>query len=81
LAQQLLAFIFNTRHRLDDPGATIELPDGSLISASDLIADAIAVWESGSDADRTAMQELLNALNESDTVPFVHYFPCEISYD
>ena len=81
LAQQLLAFIFNARHRLDDMGATIELPDGSLISASDLIANAIAAWTSGTAEEQNAMQELLNALNESDAVPFVHYFPCPVSYD
>ena len=80
LAQQWLAFIFSARHRLDDPDATIELPDGTLISASALIDQAIAIWESGSDAERTEMQELLNALNESDALPFVHYFPCDVIY-
>jgi hypothetical protein len=80
LAQQLLAFIFSARHRLDDPDATIELPDGTLISAYDLIGDAIAAWTSSTAEEQNAMQELLNALIESDALPFVHYYSCPVIY-
>ena len=80
LAQQLLAFIFNTQHRLDDPAATIELPDGTLVSASDLIDAAIAAWSTGTATEQNNMQQLLNSLNESDAVPFIHYYPCPVVY-
>ncbi len=71
LAQQLLAFIFNTQHRLDDPGAYLERSDGSLVSASDLIEQAIYAWNYGSDAEVVAMQELLESFNSSDAVYYV----------
>ncbi|MHC4931948.1 MAG: hypothetical protein ACYTGV_07155 [Planctomycetota bacterium] len=80
LAQQLLAFIFNARHRLDDMGAAIELSDGSLVSASSLIGDAIDAWQSGSDSERNSMASLLDGLNNSDALPFVHFYPCTIQY-
>lgn len=75
LAQQLLAFIFNARHRLDDPGATIELSDGTLVSATSLIDSAINIWTLGTPVDQESMQELLNTLNESDTVPYIPFYP------
>jgi len=77
LAQQLDAFVMNSLHRLDSADAMIQLPNGNWIRASDLIGDAVEAWESG---DANAMQELLNALNESDSVPFIHYYPCEVIY-
>jgi hypothetical protein len=80
LAQQLLAFIFNAQHRLDDPGATIELPDGTWSSAADLITKAIAAWESGTAAEQTAIKDVLDALNNSDAVQFIHYWPCSVAY-
>ena len=81
LAQQLLAFIFNARHYLPS-NVTIQLPDSSWMSAADLIAEAIQVWASGTGSERTAMQELLNSLNESDAVPYryVCYNPCPVVY-
>jgi hypothetical protein len=80
LAQQLLAFIFNTIHRLDDPCATIQLPDLTFVSACDLIDDAIAIWQSGTHDERVAMQELLDALNNNDAVPVIFFDPCEVVY-
>jgi hypothetical protein len=80
LAQQLLAFIFNSLHDVDSPDAAIQLPDGSWTTASALITQAVAAW-SGSDADaQHALQSLLDALNNSDALPFVHYYPCEVVY-
>jgi hypothetical protein len=81
LAQQLLAFIFNTIHRLDCMGALIEADNGDWVCASDLIDDAVALWTSGSDQDRTDMKTLLDDLNNSDSVPYVPYFPCDVVYD
>lgn len=78
LAQQLLAFIFNTRHRLDDPGGVLMLPDGTYVAASTLVAQAIAVWESGSDEERGAMQGLLEGFNASDAVPYIPHEPCAV---
>lgn len=80
LAQQLLAFIFNCRHRLDCPDAAIQLPDGSCVSASVLIAEAIAAWSSGDGAAATAMASLLDSLNNDDDVPFICFYPCPIVY-
>lgn len=79
LAQQLDAFIMNVRHRIDGD-ATILLPDGQWVVASDLIAQAIDVWANGTAYERTAMSQLLDALNNSDAVPYVHYQPCPVIY-
>ena len=79
LAQQLLAFIFNVRHRLDGPGAAIKIGEDWVV-ASALIDEAIAVWESGTPDEQNAMQEKLNGLNESDAVPFIPFEPCDVSY-
>lgn len=78
LAQQLLAFVFNTRNRLDDPAAAIQLPGGTWVSASSLIDQAIDVWLSGTAAEQTAMQTLLEGFNSSDAVSTVRYTPCAI---
>ncbi|HSH75900.1 MAG TPA: SdrD B-like domain-containing protein [Longimicrobiales bacterium] len=79
LAQQLLAFIFNVRHRLEGPEAAIGDGDGWVV-AGDLIDEAIAIWESGTDAERNAMQQKLNSYNESDAVVFIPYGPCDVIY-
>ncbi len=80
LAQQLLAFIFNAQHRLDSPGGTIQLPDGTWISAADLIDQAIGIWQGGDAEAQNAMASLLDALNNSDAVPFIPYLPCPVQY-
>ncbi len=41
LAQQLLAFIFNVRHRLGSPNVLIQV-DGQWVSAQSIIDGAIA---------------------------------------
>ena len=81
LAQQLLAFIFNTIHRLDGAAAAIQLPDGSFVVAGDLVAEAIEIWANGSDAARNEMAQLLDAFNNNDAVPFIPGEPCEFSFD
>lgn len=80
LAQQLLAFILNVRHRLDDPSAMIQLPDSSIVEASAFIEQAIAAWTSGTDAERTAMAASLDQMNNDDTLPFVFQMPCPVVY-
>jgi hypothetical protein len=80
LAQQLLAFIFNTRHNLGAPDGAIQLPDGTLMSAQSLIERAILTWSSGTDAERHAMQELLDTLNNDDALPVASPTSCEIVY-
>ncbi len=75
LAQQLLAFIFNVQHRLDSGDAYLELSDGSLISANDLIGEAIAAWNTGTDAEVVAIQELLESYNSGDAIGFVPASP------
>ncbi|MFX1508434.1 MAG: hypothetical protein ACFFDC_20330, partial [Promethearchaeota archaeon] len=80
LAQQLLAFIFNTRHRLDDPGAMIQLPDGSWVTAQSVIDAAIAAWLTPDPADDYYWQPILDQLNNNDAISFIHFYPCEVVY-
>lgn len=80
LAQQLLAFIFNVQHRLDGLDAMIQLPAGTFVKASDLILQAINAWQSGTGDEQHALQSLLNELNNSDAVPFLHADPCAVVY-
>jgi hypothetical protein len=80
LAQQLLAFIFNTNYRLGDPGTTIQLPDGSWATAQSLIDAAVAAWTSPTTDDDNLWQELLDALNNNDAIPFISYEPCNFGY-
>jgi hypothetical protein len=80
LAQQLLAFIFNTRHRLDDPGATIMLPDGSWATAQSVIDAAISAWLSPDATDDHYWELIIDQLNNNDAVSFIHYYPCEVIY-
>jgi hypothetical protein len=78
LAQQLLAFIFNTRHRLDGPGAGIQLPDGSFASAQSLIDRAIAAWEGDDAREQTEVKDILDAFNNSSEVVFIYAEPCAL---
>jgi hypothetical protein len=80
LAQQLLAFIFNCRHRLDSPGAAIKLPDGAWASAGSLIDAAIAAWMSQTTDDDKFWEPILDALNNNDYVPVIQYYPCPVVY-
>jgi len=81
LAQQLDAFIMNVRHRLEcGPDTMIQKPDGTWVSASGLIDQAINVWNSGSASERTTMSTLLDALNNSIAVVFVQCTPCDVAY-
>jgi hypothetical protein len=81
LAQQLLAFIFNSRHRLDDMRALVTLSDGTLVAASTLIADAIDAWKDGTDAERDSIKTTLDNLNNSDALPFIYYYACAVTYN
>lgn len=78
LAQQLLAFLFNVRQRLDDPGAVLVMPDGSYRPAGEIVADAIAAWAGGTAEQQHEMQALLDAYNNSDAVRFVRHAPCDV---
>ncbi|MGD8859532.1 MAG: hypothetical protein PVI30_05930 [Myxococcales bacterium] len=80
LAQQLLAFIFNVRHRLDGAGATIQLPDASFVNAASVIDDALAAWTSDSADAQTEIATLLDALNNQDALPYVPQAPCPVTY-
>lgn len=64
LAQQLLAFIFNVRHRLSSEDAYIWY-DGQSVQASALIADAIAAWQSGTAEEQNEIAQLLDLLNNN----------------
>jgi hypothetical protein len=79
LAQQLLAFIFNVRHRLDDPDAAIFV-DGDWVTAQSIIDAAIAAWVSPTTDDDIYWEPILDGLNNNDAVPYIHYYPCEFEY-
>lgn len=80
LAQQLLAFIFNSYHRLGGPAASLQLPDGTYATAQSLIDEAIALWASGTDAERDAMKTLLDGFNNNDAVNYIPASPCAVNY-
>lgn len=80
LAQQLLAFILNCQNRLDSPNATIQMPDGTWETASDLINEAISAWASGTSGEQTSIKDLLDLLNNNDSVLFICYNPCPVVY-
>jgi len=48
--------------------------------ASDLISQAVNIWLSGTASDRTAMGALLDTLNNSSNVLFIHNDPCPVIY-
>jgi hypothetical protein len=79
LAQQLDAFIMNVRHRLDGDAAIL-LPGGQWAVASDVIAQAVEIWATGTASEQTAMGQLLDELNNSDMVSYIHYNPCPVIY-
>ena len=79
LAQQLLAFIFNAIHRLGGVDGAF-LYNGNYVVASELINDAIAAWSSGDDIKQVEIKDILDTLNNSDAVPFIHATPCPIAY-
>lgn len=75
LAQQLDAFIMNVIHRLGGD-TMIQLPDGTWVLASGLIADAIDIWASGTAQEQNEIAGLLDALNNNDSVVYVCPDPC-----
>ena len=79
LAQQLLAFIFNTFYALDGPDTMIMLDAETVEPASNIISDAIAAWSSIDSGQQNSMASLLDAFNNNDDVWFVRVAPgpCE----
>ena len=80
LAQQLLAFIFNVRHRLgvtgEDLDAVIVVLDESgnvieTISAQGLILAAIDAWAQGDAAAQTEIATVLDEFNNSTGLLFI----------
>jgi len=74
LAQQLLAFIFNMHFRAGCLDSMVEYADGTWYDGGGLIADAIAAWQTGTDQERTDMEQLLDGFNNMDSVAYV---PCD----
>jgi hypothetical protein len=76
LAQQLLAFFFNVRNRLG--GDAIIWSGDAWVSAQSLIDRAIAAWSSGTADEQHAIKDTLDALNNSDAVPYIPRDPCPV---
>ncbi len=81
LAQQLLAFVFNVRHRLGSCDVSVQMPDGRRIAASAVISMAVACWESGSAAQQGDMAAMLDWFNNNDGVRTVCPEPCPVVYE
>jgi hypothetical protein len=79
LAQQLDAFIMNTRHRIEG-SSMIQLPDGSWSSTGALIDSAIITWAMGLASEQNAMASLLDTLNNSSAVGYISPVPCPVVY-
>ncbi|MGY0615696.1 hypothetical protein [Vibrio sp. FJH11] len=65
LAQQLLAFIFNTRHQLNNPDGTIMF-NGEWTPVADIIAMAINAWSTSTNVN--TVKTLLDDMNNNDHV-------------
>jgi hypothetical protein len=78
LAQQLLAFLFNSIHRLGG-GDTMVLINGSFVSAQSLIDEAIEAWMSTAGVRQTTIKDVLDMLNNSDAVEYIPGSPCAIA--
>ena len=82
LAQQLLAFTFNFRNRLDgDPNAMIDVGGGNFVKVTDIIDDAISVWQSGNNCSATST--IIDGFNNNDSIPFTITLPagsCAVLY-
>ncbi|MBE3933876.1 hypothetical protein HJ150_03165 [Vibrio parahaemolyticus] len=74
LAQQLLAFIFNTRHRPTSEGLTQTIViwfGDQWMSIGDIISNAVSAWE-GSDINQIdQIKTVLDGLNNNDDVPIL----------
>ncbi|AXT70514.1 hypothetical protein [Vibrio sp. dhg] len=71
LAQQLLAFIFNTRHRPVDSGLTLATKlwfGGEWVSVEDIINSAIAAWKGSDIYTIDHIKTLLDGMNNNDAV-------------
>jgi hypothetical protein len=79
LAQQLLAFFFNTMHRLGSPEAAIEF-GGDFIAADQIIAEAIEAWLNGSPEEQNAWTGRLDAMNNSDAIRVVSQRICPFTF-
>ncbi|MEX3073455.1 hypothetical protein AB3Y13_17000 [Vibrio alginolyticus] len=86
LAQQLLAFIFNTRHRPTSSGLS---PDtklwigGEWVSIGDIISRAISAWQGSNDSEIVSIKDLLDWLNNNNEIKVLVSSPddCPAPYD
>ncbi len=70
LGQQLLAFIFNTIHRLG--GTDVYFWDGiAWVNAGDIIQAAIDAWASGDSAAQVETAQMLDGFNNDDSIQFI----------
>ncbi|MGP8304659.1 hypothetical protein [Vibrio sp. YIC-376] len=78
LAQQLLAFIFNTRHRPTDSGlspTTTLWYGGEWVPVQEIIANAIVAWQGSDESEIDYIKTLLDGMNNNDEVQILPSSP------
>jgi hypothetical protein len=65
LGQQLLAFIFNAQHRLGSMDVELTLPDGTVMTAGEIIEAAVTAWETGGE-EAGMWASILDGFNNMD---------------
>lgn len=74
LAQQLLAFTFNVNYRLGNFDTAFRF-GGVWYTGQGLINAAVNAWSFEAAAEQTAIKDILDALNNSDAIPFIIFYP------
>jgi hypothetical protein len=78
LAQQLLVFVLNVHLRVRDIGAAIQRPGGKFVTCDELISEVTAAWASTDVAAQVELERLLDAVNTSSEVRFIHDHACRL---
>lgn len=86
LAQQLLAFIFNTRHRPTNSGLSPETKlwvGDEWVSIEEIISRAISAWQGFNDSEIVGIKNLLDWLNNNNAIKVLVSSPddCPAPYE
>ena len=50
------------------------------MSAQSIIDAAIAAWQTPGTADDLYWKDIIDALNNGDAIPYIHYYACPVVY-